>query len=198
MRSSRLSSSAVRTTQCLCVVLAAVASACGVEGSQSEASSGPMKEGASAKVTERSFESSSSPALSLDAPEGWRIEFDAKAGNVVVVQGDTPAYQAPAFVVLTSNHLAEDVNLDSLAETFSMILEGQGFLRTSRVPEPFRDLPAMRTILRSDREQVCAWFVKRAAKYVTTAQCWSRSSTGCEQACAPVFATLKWGEPPQP
>ena len=146
-------------------------------------------------VTETRFESSSFPALAIDAPPGWWIEYNTAQSMVMIRKGEAPIAVAPAGLNIESSLLQNDAVLDRLIAEVGSAFEANG----AKVEPPFVDsiggLEAQRIIVRVDGGEVCSWVVKRGRRFVSSVQCFSRDGTTCRTACAPALERLRWTTP---
>src|SRR5580765_1036191 len=104
-------------------------------------------------VSARRFSSARLPALSLDAPDGWRLELD-KAGHKLTATG------AGARLLISTAILNEIVDADLL---LGRLADGQRAVGHD-VGETFidrlGDLPAVGFLAKNAAGSVCAWMIK--------------------------------------
>ena len=147
-----------------------------------------------AVVSERVFDSKDLPAVKLEAPDGWRIEFDSANRLVAAVQGSDPIATAKTVFQINSSTLSDDTDLDRILAIASKALEDRGMTRGDSFTETIDGLPARGRVLRGDTDDSCLWFVKRGPRFVSALICRSRSPTNAREACNPVLERLRWRE----
>jgi hypothetical protein len=151
-------------------------------------SSGPVQ----TLVSARSFDSNDQPAVAIEAPEGWRVEFDGSQRLLMVVKGTEPNADAAAVFQVKSASLSDQLDIDKMQRITTNELKRQGWT----VGDPFSDNIDGRSAIgftaAGAEEKKCAWFVKRGAKHVSVLMCVSRDATDPKDACHPVLGRLKW------
>jgi hypothetical protein len=147
-----------------------------------------------AEVSDRAFDSQDLPAVKLEAPSGWRIEFDSANGVVAVVQGSDPIATAKTVFQINSSTLSNDADLDRILAMASKGLEDRGMTKGDSFSETIDGFPARGRVLRGDTDDSCLWFVKRGPRFVSALICRSRSPTNAREACNSVLDRLKWRE----
>ncbi len=146
--------------------------------------------------TEARFESDEDPAMAVEAPPGWSVQFDEKARMVKVIKGVVTAAEPPAMLGVDTSVLKNEADTERLATQLKPSLESKGF--TVDGP-PFSDrigeAPAHGVVARWSTGELCSWVVKRGSHFVASVQCFSRTTASCRDACAPVLDRLHWRRP---
>jgi len=140
--------------------------------------------------TERRFSSGRLPALSVEAPEGWKLEVD-QTGRKLAATGGT------ARLVVSSAILTEAVDVTAMLRQLSESQRALGF----EVGEPFSDrigeLPAAGFLATGPTRSICTFMVKRDTRLATSLTCTSEGKTSAREACRPVIAKVRWRAPGQ-
>jgi len=152
------------------------------------AAPGPAAVESEEVVSARRFSSARLPALSLDAPDGWRLELD-KASHKLTVSG------AGARLLISTAILNEVVDADLL---LGRLADGQRALGND-VGDTFTDrvgdLPAVGFLAKNAAGSVCARMVKRDTHLASSVICTSDGKTSARDACRAPLASLRWREP---
>ncbi len=166
------------------------------ESSSSRLSGGaPRPEKAThAVVSDRDFDSKQLPAVKLEAPDGWRIEFDSAKGLVAAVSGSDPIATAKTVFQVNSSTLSDDADLDRILAISSKSLVDRGMTTGDTFTETIDGLPARGRVLRGDTDETCLWFVWRGPRFVSALICRSRIPTNAREACKSVIERLRWRE----
>jgi hypothetical protein len=145
-------------------------------------------------ITETHFQSDDLPALALDAPTGWVLEFEPKAGALKAVRRQAPEEGA---VMITSSLTKDDVVLQALMDRLTPLLARQGFtVQGAAVAANLGGVPAQLLVARgSDGGELCNWYARRGKHFISSIQCASHTATSCRDACAPVLDRIRWIEP---
>ncbi len=157
----------------------------------SAADSSNPKQAIHAIVTDRAFDSNELPAVKLEAPEGWHLEFDSVKRSVVAVRRRDWVSAATTFRVMSSV-ISDDPDVDRMLATTSKVLEDRGLTKGDSFRETIDGLSAAGRVLHNETEEVCLWFVKRGAHLASGLTCESRRPMNAREACKPVLERLKW------
>lgn len=144
--------------------------------------------------TDKRFSSSTNPSLTLDAPEGWRIEFDRPKGLVSVVKGTLPASEAPAVLTVDS-FLLQGTDFHRAMVEIKPLLEREGLTMERSASEPLSGKPSMLFSVRTQGVSVSNWLVKRETPLWSSVKCITRDGSDPRAACAAVLERLKWQTP---
>jgi hypothetical protein len=146
-------------------------------------------------VTETRFESARVPALAIDAPPDWRLEYDAAKRMVRLRKEAASIEAAPSTLTLDSSVLEDEAVLDRLIGAVRSAFESKG----AKVEAPFADTiagaDARGLVVRFERGELCSWIVKRGRRFLTSVQCFSGDGATCRAACAEPLARLRWMKP---
>jgi hypothetical protein len=152
-------------------------------------------QGAEPTFSSARFDSSLAPAVAVEAPEGWRIEFDRQAQVVKVVKGQGEAANAPAVLSVDSSLLKDEAVPERLVKQMKPAFEQQGFSVEPAFPDSIGQAQAQGLVAHAGSGDLCSWVVKRGSHYVSSVQCFSRDGTNCRQACKPALQRLTWRRP---
>jgi hypothetical protein len=144
-------------------------------------------------VTERAFDSNELPAVKLEAPEGWRLEFDSVKRSIVAIRRKDWVSPATTFRVMSSV-ISDEPDVDRMLAMTSKGLEDRGLTKGDSFRETIDGLSAAGRILHNETEEVCLWFVKRGPHLASALMCESRRPMNAREACKPVLERLKWRE----
>lgn len=146
-----------------------------------------------AVLTDRAFDSEGSPAVALEAPPGWRIEFDAPHRMLRVIRDGED--DLGAVLQIHSTVLSEDANIDQMLAEMSRQLQKQRMSVGDAFTENIDGMHALGVTLVGADERKSIWLVKRAPRYVSAVLCATRERVNIRQVCRPVLERLKWREP---
>jgi hypothetical protein len=181
--------------------LAVVAVLSGTLGLLAHAATNPR---AATNVTERGavmsnearFDSPKDPALTIDAPLGWTVQFDRPKHLVRVVKGDAASADPPAMLSIDTSLLKDEANTEHLAEGVRSALASRGFVVSEQAfPDIVAGMTAHGVIGHTATGDLCSWVVKRGLHYVASVQCFARGGADCRQACKPPLDRLHWRTP---
>jgi hypothetical protein len=139
-------------------------------------------------VSERRFSSARLPALSLDAPDGWRLEAD-KARHKVTVSSDK------ARLLVSTAILTEAVDVQALLGRLAETQRELGFEIGATFSDRIGDLPAAGFLATGPTRSICTWMVKRDAHLVSSAICTADGKVTARDACRAPLARLRWRAP---
>jgi hypothetical protein len=145
-------------------------------------------------VSERAFDSNELPAVRLDAPEGWRLEFDSVKRSVLAVRRKDWVSAATTFRVMSSV-ISDAPDIDRMLAISSKALEDRGLTKGDSFRETIDGLSAVGRVLHNQTDEVCLWFVQRGPHLASGLICESRRPMGAREACKPVLERLRWREP---
>jgi hypothetical protein len=139
-------------------------------------------------VSPRRFSSSRLPALELDAPDGWKLELDAKARRL--------SARSDNVSLLVSTALLTDAV--DVAEMLRQMAETQGALGFDVGPT-FSDrlggLPAAGFVATGQARSVCTWMIKRDTHLASSVICTAEGKVTAREACRGALANLRWRTP---
>ncbi|MET0592464.1 MAG: hypothetical protein ABW133_07185 [Polyangiaceae bacterium] len=144
-------------------------------------------------LTDRAFDSEGSPALALEAPAGWRIEFDSVHRLLRVVRDGEG--EIGAVMQINSTVLSEDANIDQMLAEMSHQLQKQRMSVGDAFTESIDGKHALGVTLVGADERKCIWLVKRQPRYVSAVLCATRERVDIRQVCRPALERIKWREP---
>jgi hypothetical protein len=159
----------------------------------SAADSSNPEQATHAVVSDRAFDSNELPAVKLDAPEGWRLQFDSVKPSIVAIQRRDWVSPATTFRVMSSV-ISDDPDVDRMLAITSKGLEDRGLTKGDSFRETIDGLLAAGRVLHNEKEEVCLWFVKRGPHLASALICESRRPMNAREACKPVLERLKWRE----
>ena len=139
-------------------------------------------------VTAQRFSSAMLPALSLNAPEGWRLELD-KAAHKLTAKSDG------AKLLISTVVLKEVVDVDFLLGQLAERQRGLGYEVGETTPDRLGDLPAVGFLATVPGRTVSAWMVKRDAHLASSVMCSSDGKVSARDACRAPLGSLRWREP---
>ena len=141
-------------------------------------------------VSESRFSSAGLPALSIDAPEGWKLEWN-KVGRKLTATGDG------ARLLVSTAILNEAVDAEALLAKLAETQRALGF----EVGDTFRDrlgnLPAAGFLATGPVQSVCTWMVKRDTHLASSVICTAEGKQTAREACRALLAKLRWRTPRQ-
>jgi len=128
------------------------------------------------------------PALSLDAPEGWRLELDPAARKLTATSGD-------ARLLISTAILTETVDAGALLGQLADRQRALGFEVGDPFPDRLGDLPATGFLATAGSRSVCVWMVKRDVHLASSVICAADAKPPARDACRAPLATLRWRSP---
>jgi hypothetical protein len=147
-------------------------------------------------ATERHFRSVSHPGLELEAPPGWKLQYDPQRPGLRALQGGS-VETASILIDVSSDLTEQDVDLQTHQQSYVAGMEAQGF----RASAPLANTtvggqPAVLARLQKPGElaELCQWEVRRGRRYVSHLTCVARQGS-CAASCQPALDALKWLTP---
>jgi hypothetical protein len=134
------------------------------------------------------FSSAKLPALSLDAPEGWRLELDPAAHKLT-------ATSSGARLLISTAILTEAVDAAALLEQLAERQRALGFDVGAAFPDRLGDLPATGFLATAGPRSVSVWMIKRDVHLASSVICASDGKPPAREACRAPLATLRWRAP---
>jgi len=139
-------------------------------------------------ISERQFSSARLPAVSLDAPQGWRLDLDKKGRKL-------SASSEAAHLLVSTAVLTEAVEVESLLRQMSESQRALGFDVGAVFTDRIGDLPAAGFLATGPTRSVCTWMVKRDTHLATSLICTADGKQTAREACRAVVAALHWRAP---
>jgi hypothetical protein len=139
-------------------------------------------------ATERQFSSGKLPALSVDAPDGWKLELDP-AGRKLTAAG------AAARLIVSSAVLTDAVDVQALLRQLAETQRGLGFEVGDFFSDRIGDLPAAGFLATGPTRSICTFMVRRDVRLATSLICTSEGKGSAREACRPVLAKVRWRAP---
>ncbi|HEY7376416.1 MAG TPA: hypothetical protein VIF57_29930 [Polyangia bacterium] len=134
------------------------------------------------------FSSAKLPALSLDAPAGWRLELDAAAHKLAATSGGTR-------LLISTAILTEAVDAGALLAQLAQSQRALGFAVGDAFPDRLGDLPATGFLATAGSRSVAVWMVKRDLHLASSVICSTDGKPSAREACRAPLATLRWRAP---
>jgi hypothetical protein len=144
-------------------------------------------------LSDHAFDSDGSPAVAIEAPAHWRVEFDS-AQRLLRIVRDGEA-ELGAVLQINSTVLSDDANVDQMLAEMSRQLQKQRMSVGDAFTENIGGVHALGVTLIGADERKCVWLVKRQARYVSAILCATRERTDVRQICRPVLDRIKWRAP---
>ena len=151
---------------------------------------GPDEEGEGEVVSATRFSSAGLPALSLDAPDGWTLEWN-KVSRKLTATGDG------ARLLVSSAILTEAVHAEALLAKLAETQRALGFEVGDTFRDRLGDLPAAGFLATGPVRSVCTWMVKRDTHLASSVICTAEGKQTAREACRPLLAKLRWRTPRQ-
>jgi hypothetical protein len=145
-------------------------------------------EGGVEVATERQFSSRKLPALSVDAPDGWKLEVD-QTGRKLTAAGGT------ARLLVSSAILTEAVEVEAMLRQLAETQRSLGFEVSATFTDRIGDLPAAGFVAAGPTRSICTFMVKRDLRLATSLICTSEGKVSARDACRPVLAKIRWRAP---
>jgi hypothetical protein len=136
------------------------------------------------------FSSAGLPALSLDAPDGWKLEWN-KASRKLTATGDG------ARLLVSTAILTEAVDPERLLAKLAETQRALGFEVGDTFRDRLGDLPAAGFLATSPARSVCTWMVKRDTHLASSVICTAEGKQTAREACRALLARLRWRTPHQ-
>jgi len=129
------------------------------------------------------------PGLTLDAPEGWKLEADG-GGQKVTATSDK------ARLLVSTAILKEAVDVEALLRHLADTQRELGFEAGAIFSDRIGDLPAAGFLATGPARSVCTWMVRRDVHLVSSAICTAEGGTvTAREACRAPLARLRWRAP---
>jgi hypothetical protein len=149
--------------------------------------------GAAAEVDEeiaspRRFSSGNLPALELDAPEGWKLELDARTRKLA-------ARTDGVSLLVSTAILREAIDVEDMLRHMAQTQRELGFDVSPTFSEPLGGLPAAGFVATGQGRSVCTWMIKRDTHLVSSAICTAEGNVMAREACRDPLARLRWRTP---
>jgi hypothetical protein len=141
-------------------------------------------------VSETRFSSAGLPALSLDAPDGWKLEWN-KASRKLSAASDG------ARLLVSSAILTEAVDVEVLLAKLAETQRALGFEVGDTFTDRLGDLPAAGFLATGPVRSVCTWIVKRDTHLASSVICTAEGKQTAREACRALLARLRWRTPRQ-
>ena len=137
--------------------------------------------------------SSDAFGVTLDAPQGWRLEHDGAV--LTAVRGSGPVDQSPVSLVLTSSALDKEAPLEAVLDPFKQALKQQGVTVQDSFKESVAGHSADGFLAAGERAQFSNWMLKRGPRWVLLIQCFTRDGTDPRSACKEAIDRLSLRPP---
>lgn len=131
-------------------------------------------------------------AFELEAPPGWRLQYDSQIGQLMAISGAGAPGDAPVALVVTSSPLSEDLSLDRQIDFYRKEMEAQGLAFEPLRAETFAGAPARSAIARKGVVGIWIVFAERSRRHGLSIQCVARDGADPRQACAAPLGKLTW------
>jgi len=128
------------------------------------------------------------PALSLDAPAGWRLDLDPVAHKLTATSGGTR-------LLISTAILTEVVDAGALLGQLAERQRALGFDVGDSFPDRLGDLPATGFLAKAGTRSVCAWMIKRDVHLASSVICASDGKPPAREACRAPLSALRWRAP---
>jgi hypothetical protein len=138
-------------------------------------------------ASERRFSSAKLPALSLDAPGGWRLEVDKRRKLAAV--SDT------ARLMVSTANLTEAVDVQAMLGQLADTQRALGFEVGDTFTDRIGDLPAAGFLATGPTRSVCTWMIKRDTRLASSVICTAEGKPTAREACRAPLAKLRWRTP---
>ena len=139
-------------------------------------------------ATERQFSSGKLPALSVDAPDGWKLEVDQTGRKLTAASGT-------ARLLVSSAILTEAVDVEAMVRQLAETQRSLGFEVSATFTDRIGDLPAAGFLATGPTRSICTFMVKRDVRLATSLICTSEGKASARDACRPVLAKIRWRAP---
>jgi hypothetical protein len=139
-------------------------------------------------VSPRRFSSTRLPALELDAPDGWKLELDAKARKLVARNDNVSLLVSTAI-------LTDAVDVEEMLRQMAETQRELGFDVGEKFSEPLGGLPAAGFVATGQGRSVCTWMIKRDTHLASSAICTAEGKLTAREACRDPLAKLRWRTP---
>lgn len=139
-------------------------------------------------ITETRFSSAAPPAISIDAPSGWRVSFESDARRVTLADGQGNV------LVIFSRQLDENGSASGVRSAVRADLEKRG-LTTVEFEDSIDGKPALGLIAEESASAIASFVVDRGGRYVSVVQCRAPRDRDARAACRPALTQLHWVTP---
>lgn len=150
--------------------------------------SGPGDAGEGEVTSASRFSSAGLPALSLDAPDGWTLQWN-KGSRKLTATSDG------ARLLVSTAILTEAVDAERLLAKLAETQRALGFEVGDTFRERLGDLPAVGFLATGPVRSVCTWMVKRDTHLASSIICTAEGKRTAREACRPLLAKLRWRAP---
>lgn len=140
-------------------------------------------------VTEKSFRTSIAPSLSLEAPDGWTISFDATARRLTVVD-----LSGATMLVVFSRQLEANGSPAGVRKELAEQLKASG-VTPVEVDDTIGGKTALGVVALSPDGAIATWSVARGGPIVSAVQCRTTKDKDARTACKPVLDRIVWLAP---
>jgi hypothetical protein len=141
-------------------------------------------------VSPTRFSSAGLPALSLDAPDGWKLEWNKPSRKLT-------ATGAGARLLVSTAILTETVDAEALLAKLAETQRALGFEVGDSFSDRLGDLPAAGFLATGPTRSVCTWMVKRDTHLASSVICTAEGKQTAREACRALLARLRWRTPRQ-
>ena len=134
------------------------------------------------------FSSAKLPALSMTAPDGWRLELD-KTKRKLTATSDN------ARLLVSTAILAEAVDVDTWIRQMADTQRALGFEVSALFHDQVGDLPATGFLATGPAQSICTWMVKRDTHLASSLICTTEGKRTAREVCRGPLASLRWRAP---
>ena len=134
------------------------------------------------------FSSAKLPALSMTAPDGWRLELD-KTKRKLTATSDN------ARLLVSTAILAEAVDVDTWIRQMADTQRALGFEVSALFHDQIGDLPATGFLATGPAQSICTWMVKRDTHLASSLICTTEGKRTAREVCRGPLASLRWRAP---
>jgi hypothetical protein len=136
----------------------------------------------------RRFSSAKLPALSLDAPDGWKLAFD-KAARRLSASSDSARLSVSTAV------LTEAVDVEAMLRQLADTQRTLGFEVGDTFTDHIGALSATGFLATDPMRSICTWMIKRDTHLASSVICTAEGQVSAREACRAPLATLRWRAP---
>jgi len=134
------------------------------------------------------FSSAKLPALSMTAPDGWKLELDKTKRKLT-------ATSANARLLVSTAIVAEVVDVDTWIRQLADTQRALGFDVSALFHDQLGDLPATGFLATGPAQSICTWMVKRDTHVASSLICTTEGKRTARDACRSPLASLRWRAP---
>jgi hypothetical protein len=149
------------------------------------------------RVDGTSFASSEAPGLRVEAPEGWRVDFDQESRTLRLVSGSGPWASAPAHLHIESAHMKDATDAPGLLGKVEKIWIDNGLSPGERFERSVGGLRGVGALVKTPdpSRSFAILIVPRPAQIVSTLQCFVTDGGDPLEACDVALDRIEWMQP---